>query len=105
MIRQHQFYKVELVSIVEPDKCIDELDRMLSCAEKILEKLKIPYQVILLSSGDMGFSAEKLSILRLGYHQKTNIEKFLAVHLVVLFNLEEWELNLNQKKDLSFLAL
>ncbi len=59
MIRQHQFYKVELVSIVEPDKCIDELDRMLSCAEKILEKLKIPYQVILLSSGDMGFSAEK----------------------------------------------
>ena len=45
MIRQHQFYKVELVSIVEPDKCIDELDRMLSCAEKILEKLKIPYQL------------------------------------------------------------
>jgi seryl-tRNA synthetase len=59
MIRQHQFYKVELVSIVEPDKCATELDRMLQCAEKILEKLDIPYQVILLSSGDMGFSAEK----------------------------------------------
>ena len=59
MIRQHQFYKVELVSIVEPDNCINELERMLSCAEKILEKLEIPYQVILLSSGDMGFSAEK----------------------------------------------
>jgi seryl-tRNA synthetase len=59
MIRQHQFYKVELVSIVEPKKCIDELERMLGCAEKILEKLNIPYQVILLSSGDMGFSAEK----------------------------------------------
>jgi len=59
MIRQHQFYKVELVSIVEPDKCIEELNRMLNCAEKILEKLEIPYQVILLSSGDMGFSAEK----------------------------------------------
>jgi len=59
MIRQHQFYKVELVSIVEPDKCIEELSRMLNCAEKILEKLEIPYQVILLSSGDMGFSAEK----------------------------------------------
>ena len=59
MIRQHQFYKVELVSIVEPDNCIKELDRMLGCAEKILEKLEIPYQVILLSSGDMGFSAEK----------------------------------------------
>ncbi len=59
MIRQHQFYKVELVSIVEPEKCIEELNRMLKCAEKILEKLEIPYQVILLSSGDMGFSAEK----------------------------------------------
>ena len=59
MIRQHQFYKVELVSVVEPDKCIEELNRMLNCAEKILEKLEIPYQVILLSSGDMGFSAEK----------------------------------------------
>ena len=59
MIRQHQFYKVELVSIVEPEKCIEELNRMLNCAEKILEKLEIPYQVMLLSSGDMGFSAEK----------------------------------------------
>ena len=59
MIRQHQFYKVELVSIIEPDNCIEELNRMLSCAEKILEKLKIPYQVILLSTGDMGFSSEK----------------------------------------------
>ena len=59
MIRQHQFYKVELVSIVESEKCIEELNRMLNCAEKILEKLEIPYQVILLSSGDMGFSAEK----------------------------------------------
>ena len=59
MIRQHQFYKVELVSVVEPSKCIEELNRMLNCAEKILEKLEIPYQVILLSSGDMGFSAEK----------------------------------------------
>ena len=59
MIRQHQFYKVELVSIVEPNKCLEELERMLSCAESILDKLKIPYQVILLSSGDMGFSSEK----------------------------------------------
>ena len=59
MIRQHQFYKVELVSIVEPNKCLNELDRMLGCAESILKKLEIPYQVMLLSSGDMGFSAEK----------------------------------------------
>ncbi len=59
MIRQHQFYKVELVSIVKADNCIKELDRMLGCAEKILKILNIPYQVVLLSSGDMGFSAEK----------------------------------------------
>jgi len=59
MIRQHQFYKVELVSIVEPNKCSEELERMLGCAESILEKLELPYQVVLLSTGDMGFSAEK----------------------------------------------
>ena len=59
MMRQHQFYKVELVSIVEPVHSISELDRMLNCAEEILKLLDIPYQVLLLSSGDMGFSAEK----------------------------------------------
>jgi len=59
MMRQHQFYKVELVSITEPSKALSELDRMLNCAEEILKILEIPYRVILLSTGDMGFSAEK----------------------------------------------
>ena len=59
MIRQHQFYKVELVSIVENDKCLDELERMTNCATNILEDLKLPYRKIILSTGDMGFSAEK----------------------------------------------
>ena len=59
MIRQHQFYKVELVSLVEPDQCLSELDRMTSCATKILELLKLPYRKIILCSGDMGFSSEK----------------------------------------------
>ena len=59
MMRQHQFYKVELVSIVEPKSCKEELDRMLGCAEDVLKQLEIPYQIVLLSSGDMGFSAEK----------------------------------------------
>ncbi|GIR67657.1 MAG: serine--tRNA ligase [Pelagibacteraceae bacterium] len=59
MIRQHQFSKVELVSITKEDESEKELERMLSCATSILDDLKIPYQVILLSSGDMGFSAEK----------------------------------------------
>ena len=59
MIRQHQFYKVEMVSIVENDQCMIELDRMTNCATKILELLKLPYRKVILSSGDMGFSAEK----------------------------------------------
>jgi seryl-tRNA synthetase len=59
MMRQHQFYKVELVSIVEPSLCLEELDRMTGCAENILQKLELPYRKILLSTGDMGFSAEK----------------------------------------------
>ena len=59
MIRQHQFYKVEMVSIVEADKCLPELDRMTDCATQILDLLKLPYKKIVLCSGDMGFSAEK----------------------------------------------
>ena len=59
MMRQHQFYKVELVSLVEPNKCNDELNRMLNCAEEILKMLHLPFQIVLLSTGDMGFSAEK----------------------------------------------
>jgi len=59
MIRQHQFNKVELVSIVSPDDSINELDRMLNCSQEILKKLILPYRIVLLSTGDMGFSAEK----------------------------------------------
>ena len=59
MIRQHQFYKVEMVSIVEIDNCLDELERMTNCATDILDKLELPYRKIILCSGDMGFSAEK----------------------------------------------
>ena len=59
MIRQHQFYKVELVSIVEQDKCIEELERMTKCATNILDLLELPYRKVILCSGDMGFSAEK----------------------------------------------
>ena len=59
MIRQHQFYKVELVSIVEPGQCMTELERMTQCATKILDLLKLPYRKIILCTGDMGFSSEK----------------------------------------------
>ena len=57
MIRQHQFSKVELVSIVEPDQSDDELERMTSCAEEILKRLGLSYRVMMLSTGDTGFSA------------------------------------------------
>ena len=59
MIRQHQFYKVELVSIVEQFKAMEELERMSESAQEVLKLLKLPYRVVLLSTGDMGFSAEK----------------------------------------------
>ena len=59
MIRQHQFTKVELVSITTPEQSKDEHERMTSCAEEVLEKLELPYQRVLLSTGDMGFSSEK----------------------------------------------
>ena len=59
MIRQHQFYKVEMVSIVEKDNCLDELERMTNCATGILDELELPYRKVILCSGDMGFSAEK----------------------------------------------
>ena len=59
MIRQHQFYKVEMVSIVEQKKCLEELERMTDCATRILDLLELPYRKIILCTGDMGFSAEK----------------------------------------------
>ena len=59
MIRQHQFYKVEMVSIVEQSKCMEELERMTNCATGILDLLELPYRKMILCSGDMGFSAEK----------------------------------------------
>ena len=59
MIRQHQFEKVELVSIAKPDESDAEHERMTRCAETVLEKLRLPYRKVLLCSGDMGFSARK----------------------------------------------
>jgi len=59
MIRQHQFYKVELVSITAEDKSMDELERMTNCAETILKKLGLAFRTMALCTGDMGFSAKK----------------------------------------------
>ncbi len=59
MIRQHQFSKVELVSIVHPDASADEHERMTAAAEEVLKRLDLHYRVVVLSTGDMGFSARK----------------------------------------------
>ena len=59
MLRQHQFEKVEMVSIVHPDKSDEEQQRMLRCAEEILEQLKLPYRTVILCTGDMGFGARR----------------------------------------------
>ncbi|MBK8174460.1 MAG: serine--tRNA ligase [Rhodospirillales bacterium] len=59
MIRQHQFTKVELVSITTPEQSVAEHERMTACAEEVLKRLDLPYRVVVLSTGDMGFSACK----------------------------------------------
>ncbi len=59
MIRQHQFYKVEMVSITTPDQSVAEHERMTQCAENILKKLELPFRTISLCTGDIGFSSRK----------------------------------------------
>ena len=59
MIRLHQFNKVELVSVTAPEDSDAELERMTGCAEAVLQKLELPYRVMKLSTGDMGFGARR----------------------------------------------
>jgi seryl-tRNA synthetase len=59
MLRQHQFDKVELVKLCRPEESYDELESLTSSAEMVLQKLEIPYRVVCLSTGDMGFAASK----------------------------------------------
>ncbi len=59
MIRQHQFWKVELVSITTPEESEREHERMVDCAEEVLKRLELPYRTMLLCAGDMGFTAKK----------------------------------------------
>ncbi len=59
MLRQHQFYKVEMVGVTTPDKSKDEHERMLNCAETVLKKLELPFRTVVLCSGDTGFGARK----------------------------------------------
>ncbi len=79
MIRQHQFQKVELVSITEPELSEEEHNRMLECAENILKMLELPFRVMLLSSGDMGFSARKTYDLEVWMPGQQNYREISSV--------------------------
>ena len=59
MLRQHQFEKVEMVSITRPETAATSIERMTACAEEILEKLGLPYRTVVLCTGDMGFGARR----------------------------------------------
>ena len=105
MIRQHQFYKVELVSIVEPSKCLEELDRMTNCAQKILNKLKLPYRVVLLSTGDMGFSAEKTYDLEVWLPSENKYREISSCSSCGQFQARRMKAKYkNEKNDLDFLG-
>ena len=82
MIRQHQFYKVELVSIVEPNKCAEELERMTNCATEVLDLLNYLIEKFYYVLAIWVLVLKKLMISRFGYLQKVSIGKFLVVHHV-----------------------
>ena len=102
MLRQHQFYKVELVSIVEPDKCNEELNRMTSCAEYILKELKLPYRSILLSSGDMGFSAEKTIDLEVWIPSEKNYREISSCSSCGQFQARRMKTKFKKKSQTDF---
>jgi len=105
MIRQHQFYKVELVSIVKPEESIKELDRMTNCAEEILKKLKLPYRKILLSSGDMGFSAEKTFDLEVWIPSEKKYREISSCSSCGQFQARRMKARFkNEKKETEFIA-
>jgi seryl-tRNA synthetase len=70
MIRQHQFSKVELVSITTPGQSAEEHERMTASAENVLKRLELPYRTVVLSTGDMGFAAEKPTTSKCGCRGK-----------------------------------
>ena len=78
LIRQHQFDKVEMVQIVHPEKSYEALEEMVGHAENILKALELPYRVITLCTGDMGFGATKPTTWKFGFLRKTLTVKFPA---------------------------
>tara|TARA_B100001121_G_scaffold7080_1_gene6021 strand:+ start:4990 stop:6249 length:1260 start_codon:yes stop_codon:yes gene_type:complete len=105
MIRQHQFYKVELVSIVENNKCLDELERMTNCATGILDLLELPYRKMVLCSGDMGFSAEKTYDIEVWLPSENKFREISSCSSCSTFQATRMKARYkNQKKEIQFLG-
>ena len=79
MIRQHQFQKVEMVSITTPEQSDDEHERMTNCAESILKKLELPFRTVVLCTGDMGFAARKTYDLEVWLPSPEHLSRNLVV--------------------------
>jgi seryl-tRNA synthetase len=104
MIRQHQFYKVELVSVIDPKNSIEELNRMTNCAQEILKRLKLPYRVVLLSTGDMGFSAEKTFDLEVWIPSEKKYREISSCSSCGQFQARRMKAKFKSKDQTDFLA-
>jgi len=85
LIRQHQFNKVELVKFSKPESSYEELEKLLSNAEEVLKRLKLPYRVVTLCTGDLGFQPRRLMILRSGFRVRTPSKRSLPVVTLRIF--------------------
>ena len=104
MIRQHQFYKVEMVSIVEKENCLEELERMTNCATDILDKLELPYRKIILCTGDMGFSAEKTYDIEVWLPSENKYREISSCSSCSTFQAQRMKTRYkNEKKETVFL--
>lgn len=104
MIRNHQFSKVELVSIVHPSKGEEELERMTSAAENILKKLGLAYRVMLLSTGDMGFCAEKTYDLEVWIPSENTYREISSCSLCGQFQARRMNARYKQGDDKGFVS-
>ncbi len=104
MIRNHQFSKVELVSVVHPNNGEEELERMTSAAETILQKLGLPYRVMKLSTGDMGFSAQKTYDLEVWLPSENTYREISSCSLCGQFQARRMNTRYKGDKDKGYVA-
>ena len=105
MIRQHQFYKVEMVSIVEKENCLEELERMTNCATDILDKLELPYRKVILCTGDMGFSAEKTYDIEVWLPSENKYREISSCSSCSTFQAQRMKTRYkNEKKEIVFVG-